>query len=35
MGNSHPYYKVVQALARETEGEAFGQWCGAATCPSR
>ncbi|WP_421196948.1 YncE family protein [Aeromonas enteropelogenes] len=27
MGNSHPYYKVVQALARETEGEAFGQWC--------
>ena len=27
MGNSHPYYKAVQALARETEGEAFGQWC--------
>ena len=27
MGNSHPYYKAVQALARQTEGEAFGQWC--------
>lgn len=27
MGNSHPYYKVVQALARQTEGEEFGQWC--------
>lgn len=27
MGNSHPYYKVVQALARESEGEEFGQWC--------
>ncbi|MEG0006956.1 MAG: hypothetical protein RR721_10665 [Aeromonas sp.] len=27
MGNSHPYYKAVQALARQTEGKAFGQWC--------
>ena len=27
MYKRQPYYKVVQALARETEGEAFGQWC--------
>ncbi|UBO72545.1 YncE family protein [Aeromonas rivuli] len=35
MGNSHPYYKVVQALARETEGEAFGQWCQSCHMPQQ
>ena len=35
MGNSHPYYKVVQQLARETEGEAFGQWCQSCHMPQQ
>lgn len=27
MGDSNPYYKVVEEVAAQTEGEAFRQWC--------
>ncbi|WP_420414372.1 hypothetical protein [Roseibium sp.] len=27
MGDSNPYYKVVEDVAAETEGEQFRQWC--------